>query len=218
MHAAIEVYRQRYARTVEVIVVNNNSSDRTAEVAQAHGAQVVFEAHNQISAARNAGAKVAQGEILAFLDADDHMSPDFLVRIEETMASGEYIGGGASIRWNKRSGWVTLFNRLGNCLRQLLGVSNALPFTFREAYEKVGGFDERYYAGEDMKFAVDLKRLGKQLGKKFHVVTDGYVLKSARKFDRYGGMVVMLGFVLFLVNPWLVHSKRACFFWYSDKK
>ena len=133
------------------------------------------------------------------------------------MVSGDYIGGGASIRWDQHSGWVTLFNRLGNCLRQLLGVSNALPFTFRDAYAKVGGFDERYYAGEDMKFAADLKKLGKQMDKKFHVVTDGYVLKSARKFDRYGGMVVMLGFVLFLVNPWLVRSKRACFFWYDKK-
>lgn len=218
VHAAIEVYRQRYDHPVEVIVVNNNSSDRTEEVARAHGAQVVFEAHNQISAARNAGARAAQGEILAFLDADDRLSPDFLVRIEETMASGEYIGGGAGIRWDQDSAWVALFNCLGNCLRRLLGVSNALPFTSRAAYEKVGGFDERYYAGEDMKFAAALKKLGKQMGQQFHVVTDGYVLKSARKFDRYGGMVVMLGFVLFLVNPWLVRSKRACFFWYSDKK
>jgi glycosyltransferase involved in cell wall biosynthesis len=218
VHAAIEVYRQRYGNAVEVVVVNNNSADRTEDVARAHGARLVFEAHNQIAAARNAGARAAQGEILAFLDADDHMSPDFLVRIEETMASGAYIGGGASIHWDKRSVGVRLFNCLGNCLRQLLGVSNALPFAHREAYEKVGGFDERYYAGEDMKFAADLKKLGKQMGKKFRVVTDGYVLKSARKFDRYGGIVVMLGFVLFLINPWLVRSKRACFFWYSDKK
>jgi glycosyltransferase involved in cell wall biosynthesis len=218
VHAAIEVYHQRYGYPVEVVVVNNNSSDCTEGVARGHGARVVFEAYNQISTARNTGAKAARGEILAFLDADDHMSPDFLVRIEETMASGAYIGGGASIRWDKQSGWVTLFNRLGNCLRQLLGVSNALPFARRDAYEKVGGFDERYYAGEDMKFAADLKKLGKQMGKRFRVVTDGYVLKSARKFDRYGGMVVLLGFVLFLINPWLVRSKRACFFWYSDKK
>jgi glycosyltransferase involved in cell wall biosynthesis len=218
VHAAIELYRARYGHAVEVIVVDNNSADRTEDVALAHGAQVVFEAHNQIAAARNTGAKAARGEILAFLDADDHMSPDFLVRIEEIMVSGAYIGGGASIRWDRQSGWVSLFNGLGNCLRRILGVSNALPFTLREAYEIVGGFDERYYAGEDMKFAADLKKLGKQRGKKFRVVKDGYVLKSARKFDRYSGVIVMLGFVLFLINPWLVRNKRACFFWYSNKK
>lgn len=218
VRAAMGVYRQRYGAPVEVVVVNNNSSDGTEDVARAHGARVVFEARNQIATARNTGAKAAQGQIVAFLDADDRMSPNFLVCIEETMASAAYIGGGARIRWDKRSPWVSLFNALGNGMRRALGVSNALPFTARTYFERVGGFDERYYAGEDMKFATDLKRLGKRLGKKFRVVQDGYVLKSARKFERYGGGVVMLGFLLFLLNPWLVRSKTACFFWYRGDK
>ena len=54
----------------EVIVVDNNSSDRTADIAREYGTQLVFEAVNQISRARNAGAKIAQGEYLIFLDAD----------------------------------------------------------------------------------------------------------------------------------------------------
>jgi glycosyltransferase involved in cell wall biosynthesis len=216
--AAIEEYRRRHCLTVEVLVVDNNSSDRTEAVARSHGAQVVFEARNQIAAARNAGARAAAGEILAFLDADDHMSANFLVLLDEAMRSGDYIGGGAEIRWDRRSIGVQLFNGLGNGLRRLLGVSNALPFTSRQTFVKLGGFDERYYAGEDMKFASDLKRLGKQEGRKFCIIRDGHVLKSARKFERYGGVVVMLGFLMFLVNPWLVRSKKACFFWYSAKK
>jgi glycosyltransferase involved in cell wall biosynthesis len=215
---AIEEYHKDHQATVEVLVVNNNSSDRTEAVARAHGARVVFESRNQISVARNAGAKAARGEIFAFLDADDHMSANFLSSLDEAMRSGAYIGGAGRIRWDKQSTWVHLFNSLGNCLRLVLGVSNALPFTSRDTFEKVGGFDERYYAGEDMKFAADLKRLGKKEGKKFCIIKDGYVLKSARKFDRYGGLVVMLGFLMFLMNPWLVRSKKACFFWYGGDK
>jgi len=215
---AIKEYQKGHGSAVEVIVVNNNSSDRTEDVAHARGAQVVFERRNQISAARNAGARAARGEILVFLDADDHMSPNFLSLVDEAMGSEEYIGGGAGILWDKRSIWIAFFNGLGNCLRRFFGVSNALLFTFRETFDKIGGFDERYYAGEDMKFAVDLRRLGKKEGKKFCVVKDGPVLKSTRKFDRYGGVMIMLGFFMFLFNPWLVKSKKACFFWYTGRK
>jgi len=215
---AIDAYRESHGRAVEVIVVDNNSSDRTGAIARGRGAKVVWEGRNQIAAARNTGAKAACGEIVAFLDADDHLSPNFFTLLDEAMSSGQYIGGGARIVWDQRSIWVSLFNGLGNGLRQMLGVSNALPFASGESFEKIGGFDERYYAGEDMKFAADLKRLGKTEGKKFCVIKDGYVLKSARKFDRYGGLAISLGFLMFLCCPWLVRSKRACFFWYSGAK
>jgi glycosyltransferase involved in cell wall biosynthesis len=215
---AIKAYRKSHGRAVEVIVVDNNSSDRTGAIARELGAEVVWEGRNQISSARNAGAKAAGGEILAFLDADDHPSANFFSLLDEAMTSGQYIGGGARIVWDQRSIWVTLFNGLGNCLRQTLGVSNTLPFAFAESFEQIGGFDERFYAGEDMKFAADLKRLGKRQGKEFCVIKEGYVLKSARKFDRYGGLVIALGFLMFFCCPWLVRSKRACFFWYSGAK
>src|SRR6185369_12224787 len=54
----------------ELVVCDNNSTDRTAEVARAAGAKVVFEPHNQISRARNTGAAAATGEWLLFVDAD----------------------------------------------------------------------------------------------------------------------------------------------------
>ena len=62
----------------EIIVVDNNSSDKTAEVATAKGARVVFEPINQISKARNTGAKLAKGEYLIFIDADTQVSPELL--------------------------------------------------------------------------------------------------------------------------------------------
>src|SRR5690348_3708734 len=53
----------------EVIVCNNNSTDRTAEVSQENGAKVVFEPVNQIARARNRGASEATGDWLIFVDA-----------------------------------------------------------------------------------------------------------------------------------------------------
>src|SRR5262249_58166780 len=56
--------------TWELIVCDNNSTDRTAEVARNAGAVVVFEPVNQISRARNTGAAAATGDWLVFVDAD----------------------------------------------------------------------------------------------------------------------------------------------------
>jgi glycosyltransferase involved in cell wall biosynthesis len=218
VNKGIEEYRHSHGHSVEVIVVNNNSADRTEEVARAHGAAVVFEGRNQISVAMNVGAKAARGEILVISFADDHPSPNFLSLIDDAMSSGTYIGGAAKIVWDKSSPSVAFFNALGNGLRRVLGVSNNLLFTSRETFDTIGGFDERYYAGEDMKFATDLKRQGKREGKKFCVLTDGYLLKSTRKFDQFGGLTLALGLVVFLFCPWLVRYKNACFFWYSGKR
>lgn len=67
---AIEAAARGAGAMYEVIVVNDSSTDRTAEIAQSHGARLVNVAHQQISATRNSGARIAAGEIFFFVDAD----------------------------------------------------------------------------------------------------------------------------------------------------
>ncbi len=62
----------------EIIVVDNNSTDDTADIARALGARVVSEPINQISRARNAGAAVARGGFFIFVDADTQISANVL--------------------------------------------------------------------------------------------------------------------------------------------
>ena len=54
----------------EIVVCDNNSTDRTSEIARETGATVIFEPINQISRARNRGASAATGDWLIFVDAD----------------------------------------------------------------------------------------------------------------------------------------------------
>jgi glycosyltransferase involved in cell wall biosynthesis len=65
----------------EIIVCDNNSTDRTGELARAEGARVLFEPVNQISRARNAGAAVANGQWLVFVDADSFPSVELFAEM-----------------------------------------------------------------------------------------------------------------------------------------
>ena len=78
----------------ELIVCDNNSTDRTVEIARAAGAQVVFEPHNQISRARNRGAGAATGEWLLFVDADSTPSRELFEDLREAIEGGRVLGGG----------------------------------------------------------------------------------------------------------------------------
>ena len=89
----------------EVIVVDNNSTDATADLARQAGAQVVFEPVNQIGRARNAGAAVATGDWLLFVDADCVPVPDLTDRYFAARQSAQ--------RLQERHGGARPFDRLG---------------------------------------------------------------------------------------------------------
>ena len=80
-------YKPRF--TSETIVVDNNSTDNTAELARQAGARVVFEPVNQIGRARNAGAAQAAGDWLLFIDADSLLNPGLLADILRVIEEGK---------------------------------------------------------------------------------------------------------------------------------
>jgi len=71
-----------------MIVCDNNSTDRTAEIARAAGAIVVYEPVNQIARRRNCGAAAATGDWLIFVDADSIRAPDCLPRLRSRSIPG----------------------------------------------------------------------------------------------------------------------------------
>jgi len=216
---AIRVYHQKYPHPVELVVVNNNSTDRTEEVARQRGARVVFEKKNQIAASRNAGGRAARGRIIAFLDADDHISSNLLTLVYEMMSSGEYIGGGvARIYRDNVHPLAMLLESYNSVARRILGISTGLIYTTRETFLRLGGFDERYYAAEEGYFVWSLKKLGKREGKKFGNIRDGYVVKSARKFKDMSAPALILTWLKFMAFPWKLRDRRACSFWYDIEK
>ena len=203
----------------ECIVVDNNSTDSTAETAQLHGADlVVFEPINQIARARNTGAHASQGRYLIFIDADTRIEPNLLLQALHQLGAGQCVGGGAVVHFE---GEVSVIGQCGIKLWEWISkntqtAAGSFLFCLQEAYQAVGGFDERLFASEEVRLSKQLKRWGRRNHKmSFTILTDTPVLTSARKLHWYSSRQ-MLGWVVFMLFvPIAVRSRKLCGFWYK---
>ena len=194
----------------ELIVVNNNSSDRTAEIAEKFGGRVVFESINQISRARNAGARIAKNSYFIFLDADTQISAKLLGQAIVNMKQGNCCGGGAILSFDKKP---TALKRKVTCIINFLARKlNLAPGCFmycpQKAFIEIGGFNEKIYASEEIWFALKLKKWGKATGKKFSIITDDTVISSSRKFENPVKLLITM-FLCFLF-PLAIYFKSLC--------
>ncbi|MEC8824997.1 MAG: glycosyltransferase [Verrucomicrobiota bacterium] len=201
-----------------VVVVDNNSSDRTGEVAKTHGADlVVFEPHNQIARARNAGAdSVKQIEHLVFVDADTLITENLLRAALDNLKLGEVAGGGARVLMDQpvtpMVGWIVrTWNRV-SVMRHL--AAGSFFFCRRDAFDAVGGFDESVYAGEEVWLAKRIKSWGKKRGLDFRILEGETVVTSARKSSWFSTKDFVMQVGLFLLFPWATRSKKLCGMWY----
>lgn len=201
---------------VEIIVVDNNSSDATAEVAERLGARVVFEPLNQIARARNTGARAASGDHLVFLDADTLLSPSLLAIALGELASGNCCGGGARLAFDHHLPWTA---RLFVSAWDWISVHGQLAagsffFCLREGFLATGGFSEKVYAGEEIWFARALKRWGAPRGLRFVIIHAPPVLTSARKFQWYSPWRFVIFIILNLAFPFASRFRWLCPLWY----
>lgn len=180
---------------MEVIVADNGSTDATARIALARGCRVVAVAKRVIGAARNAGAAVARGDILAFVDADAQIHADTFNEIDRVLADATVIGGATSIRFERQSAGLKctyiLLVVAGVLLRGARGVRDlnvdtGVVFCGRGDFKAVGGYREDRLFAEDVQFLLDLQRLGRRRGRRITRGTNAKTIFSTRKFDRYG--------------------------------
>ena len=187
--------------TGEVIVTDNNSTDGTAELARAARASVVFEPINQISRARNAGARVASGDWFLFIDADSWLHANTLAELLETVRRGRVAGGGCLI------GLDDVPPLLGNILiiwdllsRTMRWAAGSFVFCRADAFRDVGGFSTELYAAEEIRFSQGLKRWAKDRGLKVVMLSRHRHISSGRKLRIYNR------------GEWFRHSLRSLAF------
>ena len=204
-----------------LIVVDNNSTDNTSKVAQKHGAQVVFEPHNQISKARTAGGRAAIEagcRYLVFVDADTQPAPELLTEAVRLMQSGEALAGGALVAFDRDVFWLArwtigLWNFYARRRQEAAG---CFLFFTRQAFEGAQGFSEKVYASEEIWFIRAVKRWTKrerpEVMQPVKIIEEPKVVTSARKADR--PVHTALTMLFLFAFPFAIYFRGLLGFWY----
>ena len=190
--------REQYhggADAIEVVVADNTSTDRTAQIAEERGCRVVTVEKRTIGSARNGGGRAALGEIVAFIDADSQIHPETFNEIDRALADGRVIGGTTGIRFERWSfGLACTYAMLvvaGILLRGIrtlrdLNMDTGVVFCRRRDFDSIGGYSDTRLWAEDVKILLDLRWLGWKRCQRLMRGTNTKAIFSTRKFDEYG--------------------------------
>jgi len=167
----------------EVIVVDDDSKDATAEIARQHQATVVQVRKRNIAAVRNVGASHAQGDFLIFVDADTQISGPLVREALDRLRGGATWGTALAVPADRCPLWARLglaaYNQF--YVRWRKCAYGFFFFVTKEAFQQAGGFSEQTREGEDMALS---KILVQQFGPP--AVLRTRVASSARKAQQFG--------------------------------
>ncbi len=203
----------------DLIVCDNNSSDRTAEIARAAGARVVFEPVNQISRARNAGAAGAGGEWLVFVDADSRPSRELFADAAAAIESG-CLAGGCTVRLDGDRRDAAFFAGVWNVLSRMnKWAAGSFIFCEAAAFREIGGFSEELYAAEEIDLFRRLKRLARRKSRPIVILHRHPLLTSDRKarFYTWREHLAFMAKTCFAGGRTL-RDRDACFPWYDGRR
>ena len=182
---SIRTAAKQYAGSVEIIVVCNRCTDRTAAIAEKCGASVILNEERCIAKVRNAGIFAASGEVIVTIDCDNRMTPGTLCEIADLLRTGRYIGGGAPIRFERYSFPLRCNDLLCRFSFRITGLYCGIFWAKKKTFLAIGGFADKK-AMEDIATAKALKEYGRQHGKRYTVLRNNVLINSTRKYDDMG--------------------------------
>lgn len=155
------VVRQTY-KNIEVILVDNNSTDNTLKIASAFKKVKVYNFGFERSAQRNYGAKKSSGKYLLFLDADMRLSPEVVKECVHEIKSKRQIG---SVVIPEQSLAYTFWENVKAFERSFYNekgdpITDAARFFRREVFQKAGGYDDTITGPEDWDLPETIRELG----------------------------------------------------------
>jgi|GEM_PF-60660 len=197
----------------EIIVSDGGSSDKTREIAQSFGCKVVE--GGLPAKARNEGAKVAKGELFLFLDADNiYLPEDFLEKaIKEFERRNLGVAGFPLYVAGNFVDKVVyfLYNLWVKITQNFLPLTCNVILTKKEIFEKIGGFDEEVFVGEDHEFAQRASKISK-FG---FIEKAGKVITSARRLEKEGRFKAYLKYIWAGVHFYLFGPPKRKIFNYD---
>jgi len=207
---SIQESSQQYEH--EIIVADDASDDRTPEIAKELGVQVVSCNNRQIGPTRNDGAAVATGEILIFVDADTIVSEAVVRETVEAIKSGAVAGGSFPTFEGHMPILAKVLTPMLRMMFRILRVAaGAYMFCTADSFKKAGGFDQKFFAAEEVHLSNKLHKFGEYKTIKSRVVTSG------RKFRTHSSFEIMTTLLLVSI-PGIRNIKKRKNLWYGPRK
>lgn len=182
----LESIKKQDFNDYEIIVADNNSTDKTREIASLYGCLIVD--GGMPGPGRNKGAKVAKGDYLLFLDSDVVLSKGFLKQNFSYFLNKRLV---CATSWSKPISDKAVDKILFYSANVFLNTVKYFKphgcgfciFTLKKVFDDIGGFDESIRVGEDVDYLVKTKKYGK-----FDVINRKKIHVSVRRLDKEGRM------------------------------
>lgn len=197
----LDALKRQSFKDFEVVIVDNNSSDKTVKIVNGFTKdfplEIVTTAIRNISRCRNLGAAKAKGEYLVFIDADNSIYPNFLENIKNKLSNHKYDMIIPAVVTNSGKKVYEISYKLINIM---VDVSNRIKLSFstggniiilKNAFEKIGGFDENIFVGEDH----DIVKRAKKGKLKVKFIPEIKIIFSTRRFEKEGTAVIFKYFI-----------------------
>ena len=201
----------------EILVVDNDSQDKTRIVSETFGARIISENEHNISCVRNTGAKHASGDVLVFLDADTLVSEFLFQRITHAMEDEKCFGGAVAVEWGKfERKWMKVYLWGGKFWTAVFNMKQgAAQFCRKTVFDTLNGYDQTIFMGEDVEFYWRLSRFANRNAGRLSFIKDLQVVTSSRRFDKMNLWKTFL-----LTNPMFIpfawRNKKWWKDWYED--
>jgi len=149
---------------LEVIVVDNGSTDRTCEIAASYNWVVLKDRTKNISGLRNLGGKYASGQVLAFLDADCMVSSNWLMEAQKYFMNEKIVAWGGPPRIPSEATWVQkawyIIREKSASVEMVEWLESMNLFVRKKDFFQINGFDETLVTCEDVDFSYRIADFG----------------------------------------------------------
>lgn len=159
------ILKQTY-KYIEIILVDNNSSDSTLDIANKLKEVKIYQQGPERSAQRNFGARKAKGDFLFFLDADMELTSrvveNCIIKIDQGKVEGVVVP--------EQSKWISFWGQVKAFERSFYSekgdsVTDAARFFSKKIFNKVGGYDETITGPEDWDLPDRIREVGFKIGR-----------------------------------------------------